>query len=233
MENPYYILPAVEALPTAAGEERKALIRLIAANIGDEATLRAIIGVDPAEFADFYPDMKPPQLSTDETISTFMNRFASGATEDNVSEAAAEIPVGAPAVDYATLLASEGADSEGGEKEGEREGEETPSDATSDAISAFLAAVPPKTPKASGRHAPKAAPKERPREHDEADPELSEALFRMMVKNKNYTKALEIIKELSLNNPKKSVYFAYQIRFLEKLIKNQSNLQGEKPEGAD
>ena len=42
-----------------------------------------------------------------------------------------------------------------------------------------------------------------------------------MVKNGNYRKALEIITELSLNNPKKSIYFADQMRFLRKLIANQ------------
>ena len=44
-----------------------------------------------------------------------------------------------------------------------------------------------------------------------------------MVKNHNYQKALEIIQELSLNNPKKSIYFAYQMRFLKKLIENQKS----------
>ena len=51
---------------------------------------------------------------------------------------------------------------------------------------------------------------------------LSESLARAMIKNGNYSKALEIITDLSLNNPKKSIYFADQIRFLKKLILNQS-----------
>ncbi len=215
METPYYILPAIEALPGAVGEERVALIRLIAANVGDEATLRSIIGTDPAEFTDFYPDRKPPQLNTDETITAFMDRFAKEDADRNVSDAAAEIPVGAPAVDYASLIEAE-------ENDDNRPEEGTP-DATSDAISTFLAAVPPKTPKQGNRNPRKTDPEPKLNSHQEADPKLSEELFRMMVKNKNYTKALEIIKELSLNNPKKSVYFAHQIRFLEKLIKIQAN----------
>ncbi|MDE6338467.1 MAG: hypothetical protein K2K97_01605, partial [Muribaculaceae bacterium] len=51
------------------------------------------------------------------------------------------------------------------------------------------------------------------------EPSLSESLAKIMIKNGNYQKALEIITEISLNNPKKSVYFADQIRFLKKLIK--------------
>lgn len=51
---------------------------------------------------------------------------------------------------------------------------------------------------------------------------LSESLARIMIKNHNYTKALEIISDLHLKNPEKSVYFADQIRFLRKLIVNES-----------
>ena len=54
----------------------------------------------------------------------------------------------------------------------------------------------------------------------ESEP-LSEALVKIMVKNGNYRKALEIITDLNLNNPKKSIYFADQIRFLNKLIQMQ------------
>ena len=48
-------------------------------------------------------------------------------------------------------------------------------------------------------------------------------LARIYVKQKRYSKALEIIKRLNLNYPKKSAYFADQIRFLEKLIINNNN----------
>ncbi len=52
---------------------------------------------------------------------------------------------------------------------------------------------------------------------------LTESLARVMIKNRNYKKALEIISELSLKNPEKSIYFADQIRFLRKLIINENN----------
>ena len=47
-------------------------------------------------------------------------------------------------------------------------------------------------------------------------------LARIYVKQGRYSKALEIIKRLNLNYPKKSAYFADQIRFLEKLIINNN-----------
>ncbi len=49
---------------------------------------------------------------------------------------------------------------------------------------------------------------------------LTESLAKIYIKQKRYYKAIEIIKKLSLKYPEKSVYFADQIRFLEKLISN-------------
>ena len=51
---------------------------------------------------------------------------------------------------------------------------------------------------------------------------FTETLARIYIKQGNYSKALEIIRQLSLDNPKKNVYFADQIRFLEKLIINNN-----------
>ena len=52
------------------------------------------------------------------------------------------------------------------------------------------------------------------------DSSLSETLAKIYIKQHKYDKALEIIKKLNLNYPKKNAYFADQIRFLEKLIIN-------------
>lgn len=49
---------------------------------------------------------------------------------------------------------------------------------------------------------------------------LTETLARIYIKQRRYEKALQIIKNLSLKYPEKNVYFADQIRFLEKLIIN-------------
>ncbi|MDR0891614.1 MAG: tetratricopeptide repeat protein [Mediterranea sp.] len=49
---------------------------------------------------------------------------------------------------------------------------------------------------------------------------FTETLARIYIKQHRYAKALEIIKRLSLNYPKRNAYFADQIRFLEKLIIN-------------
>ena len=47
------------------------------------------------------------------------------------------------------------------------------------------------------------------------------ALAKIYIKQRRYGKALEIIRKLNLKYPKKSIYFADQIRFLEKLVINE------------
>ncbi len=76
--------------------------------------------------------------------------------------------------------------------------------------------------------------KNREREDSQATPQsvdnlldddtfLTETLAQVYIKQKRYEQALTIIKRLSLNFPKKSIYFADQIRFLEYLIYNEKN----------
>jgi len=54
---------------------------------------------------------------------------------------------------------------------------------------------------------------------------FTETLAHIYIKQKRYDKALEIIKSLSLKYPKKNIYFADQIRFLEKLIINKNKIK--------
>ena len=50
----------------------------------------------------------------------------------------------------------------------------------------------------------------------------TETMAQIYVRQGRYSQALEIIKRLNLDNPKKNAYFADQIRFLEKLIVNNN-----------
>jgi len=59
-------------------------------------------------------------------------------------------------------------------------------------------------------------------EKDDEQGYFTETLARIYIKQGRYSKALEIIKRLNLNYPKKNAYFADQIRFLEKLIINNN-----------
>lgn len=60
--------------------------------------------------------------------------------------------------------------------------------------------------------------KDSPTSPPQAGSSLSLSLARMMIRNRNYAKALEILNELNLANNEKSIIFADQIRFLRKLI---------------
>lgn len=122
----------------------------------------------------------------------------------------------------------------------------TPADATVDYVSYLLESEneqqEDKTPQMKGQSyiddfinneggrielgdAPAEAPQaEETQEVDSADSEgyFTETLARIYIKQGRYSKALEIIKRLNLNYPKKNAYFADQIRFLEKLIINNT-----------
>ncbi|MFT3754011.1 MAG: hypothetical protein QM800_14420 [Paludibacter sp.] len=50
--------------------------------------------------------------------------------------------------------------------------------------------------------------------------DFTEDKAKKMIQERKYMEAIEILKALNLNNPKKSIYFADQIRFLEKVIAN-------------
>lgn len=201
---PYYIYPAIEGLREAEGEERQTLLRRIAAGVGPMSALRTVLGVDPKEFRDFYGETEKPALTTEDTIDRFVGEFGGGAAPAATAETE-EVPVAPPAIDYAAMMLDNGA-----------EEAPMPQDDTSDLLNSFL-------DKSAKTEEP--ASQEEPTTQDEPEqaapaetPELSLALVKIMIEKRNYSKALEIITEINLKNPKKSIYFADQMRFLRKLM---------------
>ena len=194
---PYYVIPDIKAIAFERDPERLRLHRRrIAANIGDPDALKAILGEASEDFQDFYGTSALPNLTTVDTIDSFLERFGGGVADASAEEDAL-VPVAPPVIDYASIL----------EREAEESGNDAYiQDATLGVIDSFLSKQP----------APRFKPKKEPKEDEK--PSLTESFAKIMIKNGNYKRALEIITEISLNNPEKSIYFADQIRFLKKVI---------------
>jgi hypothetical protein len=82
-------------------------------------------------------------------------------------------------------------------------------------IDKFLQEGPP-----DGKEEPADDVEEEKVENESEEDYFTETLAKIYIKQQRYSKAIEIIKKLNLKYPKKNVYFADQIRFLEKLIIN-------------
>lgn len=264
---PWYVYADLQALEQGivSGKEAQELRTRIALAIGDREALMRVLDPD-ADFADFYPDMQPVKLTTNDTIDAFLNRFGtpgdhetdlltrmifdSGAraplSEDAAEEAAsaaaepapdatatridaflatsrqparvpealrhleeeAEAPVETPAAAALNTLSSPAASSAQAAAQPSAAKPSAPPLNTLSSLNSLNSLSAPSAPSAQTR--PKAS-------------SLSVSLAAMMIKNGNYPKALEIINELNLANPEKSIIFADQIRFLRKLIKIQEH----------
>lgn len=261
---PWYVYADLQALEQGivSGKEAQELRTRIALAIGDREALMRVLDPD-ADFADFYPDMQPVKLTTNDTIDAFLNRFGTPGDHETdlltrmIFDSGARAPLSEDAAEEAASAAAEPAP-----------------DATATRIDAFLATsrqparvpealrhleeeaeAPAETPAAAALNtlsSPAASSAQAAAQPSAAKPSapplntlstlnslnslsapsaqtrpkassLSVSLAAMMIKNGNYPKALEIINELNLANPEKSIIFADQIRFLRKLIKIQEH----------
>ena len=131
------------------------------------------------------------------------------------------------------------------EEHAQKKRKPTPADATTDYVSYLLETeetAPEDTPLLKGQalidqflyqsggkielsEEPLSPPEneETPEEESESNTlYYTETLARIYIQQGKYQRALEIIKHLNLNNSKKNAYFADQIRFLQKLIRNDN-----------
>lgn len=240
---PYFVWPALLALEqdTVAPAETQQLRTRIALAVGDREALERVL--DPeTDFEDFYPDMQPVALSTNDTIDAFLNRF--GSDNDKETDLITRLifdPATHSVADVEYDLEEPGQHPETPPAEPQKE---TAADATASRIDAFLAASsqPAVTPPAlmdtetaqsapASQPAPTAKPaRPQPQPNTENDKkpgaqpsQLTLSLVHLMIRNQNYTKALEILNKLNFDNTEKSTIFADQIRFLKKLIINQNH----------
>ena len=215
---PYFTLPALLYLhhnKDAEGLDEDILGRLAIAS-PDRKALCAILGENAAKFASFYPpEPEPAPLDTDTTLDTFLSTY--GNSDEKELEILNQM-IFNPVPDYAQLLAAE-----------EERSIPAPGEALDEEdklINSFITKSKDRpgyfaTDDEPAQVEPEAAePIEAPSVTD--DSMLSESLAKIYIKQRKYSKALEIIKTISLKYPEKSIYFADQIRFLRKLVKTEN-----------
>lgn len=218
---PYFALPGVELLKKYGDKldanKRDNLKFHLAVVTGDREAL--FEQTEGAEFEDIYPKETPkPPVTTENALDTF---FAKYGTASDTENALLEKLIFNPTPEYAEILAASDDVSQ----------TDTPEEGSlEDCIDKFVN---------SRKAAPTINIKDcRPTENEtkptiQTSPKisqpvniqqvsnnstLSESLAKIFIKQGRYERAFEIISNLSLNNPKKSIYFADQLRFLQKLI---------------
>jgi len=184
---------------------------------GDRAAMIAAIDPSGKDFASFYPPVsEETRPTTDNAIDTFLETYGHQSPEE---DALLERMIFNPVPDYAEQLAREEKSSP---KPGDRDWQDS-------LIDAFLAKTdigensgsPTYNEDSTPQKTVASPPPPRPAHEPSQTSLLSESLAKIFIKQGRYERAYEIITNLSLNYPKKSIYFADQLRFLKKLMINQ------------
>ncbi len=224
---PYMSLPSMLELERNGKDNqdesrRSLLMKRIALNSSSAEMLYRLTEPLGAEQAGFYPDSPAADTpTTDQAIDTFMDKYGN---TDSREEQILEKLIFNPVADYAQILASE-------EERNLPDTSETTGDSQDSLINAFILKsrnqeghfpspddpIEPEPEKLSEEVSDE--PILAPTVQD--DSLLSESLAKIYIKQRRYAKAFEIISNLSLKYPEKSIYFADQLRFLQKLIINQ------------
>ena len=220
-QAPYSVLPALLYLKHNGLKGNEDVLSRLAIAFPDRRALALVLGKDAGAMADFYPPETLPETpDTVTAIDRLLDNYGKTAPGevDAINRA-----IFNPQPDYADVLAAQ-EQQEGGIQL-------TGGDAQDELINQFIAeqmqlgqqaAQAPVTTPVDEQEKAEIADEaiEQPTETD--DSMLSESLAKMYIARQKYSQALEIIERLSLKYPEKSIYFADQIRFLTKLVLNET-----------
>lgn len=235
--RPYHVYPLIIYLRDHHREldddTRRALMAHVAMHSPDASAAAALADITDDGWGALYPREAAQTPGTVATIDKFIQTYGHTSEEE---DALLERLILNPTPDYGAVLADE--DKTSGEGA-------AVADATSVGIDNFLAAhggAPSTVPEASAEPAVSAVttepaaepvtapaidsekkddatakPKKAAKEQTPAS-SLSESLAKIYIKQGRYRRAYEILSDLNLKNPEKSIYFADQLRFLRKVI---------------
>ncbi len=239
--HPYYAYGAMKYLKehhdTLDADTIDELKRAIALSVADANAAVSFVDLDGEDWAHFYPAQPQEQpVSTNNAIDTFLSNYGNRSAEQ---DALLERLIFNPVPDYSLVLQ--------GQEEGQPRPAEPTTEADR-RIDQFISTHPDGTPpplatadesseeddyfaqlekEASKPAEPQPAPTPQRVQPAAVDPErdaspshpaLAESLAKIYIKQHRYQRAYEIISDLSLKFPEKSIYFADQLRFLKKLI---------------
>ncbi len=209
---PYFTVPQLLYLkytPDAMPDDRR--IQQVLVHVAPHQHLESVLGIDDESFADLYPQA-PSTDNTLQAIDQFLDIYRRGSrrSEEEELERLISGSIIAQSDYMSTFLSEEEATPLFPAKGKKQEKEILPT---------FT-----KVQKLSKEEERESKQPEKPAqttvESSNDDTFFTESLAKIYIKQRRYEKALEIIKKLSLKYPEKNIYFADQIRFLEKLIIN-------------
>lgn len=236
VQHPYFIYDDLRDLrdhrrDMPAGEAT-AMMERVALNSPDPRAEAAFADISGDDWQHLYPAPATTVPDTDSAIDTFLNTYGHAGDKET---ALLERLIFNPTPDYASVLVAQE----------EKEAPSAPVDEQDILLDAFLsthpadathpqhtapADVPPPPPTpAAPAPAPSHAAGDAPDGHARgeghegkarmaASSSLRESLAKIYIRQGRYSKAYDIIYELNLKNPKKSAYFADQLRFLQKIM---------------
>jgi len=229
-QKPWWLLPAAMRLRNARDlteEERTALKSRLATGAPDLEQMSMAADADLSlDMARFYPIERPATPDTEGTIEKFLTTYGSS---DPAEDELLERLIFNPTPDYAQILSRE-------EEQSVPKAGEAPEGSQDALINSFIIkskAAGGQFPAATADEAPADAPAPQSEVRKPApadDSMLSESLAQVYIRKGKYSKAHEIISHLNLNFPEKSIYFADQLRFLEKLMAIEERKQASKHE---
>ena len=205
---PYLTLASMMQLryTPAASPQHRTIAARVALNSPDIQSLLRLTDPDGQLLADFYPaDPQPATPSTTEALDTFLDTYGKAEELTDETRLLEKILFNPVPADYALTLA-------------DSPDQTSAADEQDMLLDAFLAKQNQAAQRAGQEH--QSEPPAPTRVTARADDPLSESLAAIYTRQGRYDKAYEIIRQLSLTFPKKSIYFADQLRFLRKLMLN-------------